>query len=262
VVTDPLRQIVSSLCLKREKGAQRMSNKINVYWSHVRNSELDLSILYEEPSSLIHELSLNKNKNNPDDNLLRCPAVTDLAKNLFVVKNPVETSASFVIEDGSVSSKMDSKKGGWFVNRSPSLENQLLAAYDYSLIFFAEEEVEMMVTSPYFSQTPHRSWGAIVPGMFNIGSWFRPFNIEFNVWPGITNIYLEEGEPIAYIKFFTDKNVVFKRFTMNDELMMQAKTCSSAGFWEPRVPLLKRYQRFKNSKRKDFVLNKIKNNLL
>ena len=63
-----------------------MSRTLNVYWSSVMNSDLDLSITYEEPTSLIHELAMNKNKNNPDDNLLRCPAVTDLAKNLFVVK--------------------------------------------------------------------------------------------------------------------------------------------------------------------------------
>lgn len=239
-----------------------MSNKINVYWSNVRNGELDLSMIYEEPKSLIHELSLNKNKSNPDDNLLRCPAVTDLAKNLFVVKSPLKTSASFVIEDGNVSSKMESKNGGWFVNRPPSLENQLLASYDYSLIFFAEEEIEMMVSSPYFSQTPHRSWGAVVPGLFNIGSWFRPFNIEFNVWPGITEVSLEEDEPIAYIKFFTDKNVVFKRFSMTNELIEQAKSCSSAGFWEPKVPLLKRYKRFKQSKMNKFVLDKIKENVV
>lgn len=239
-----------------------MFNKLTVYWSYVRNGELDLSLIYEEPTSLVQELSSKKNKNNPDSNFLRCPATIDVCKNLFVVKNPLKTSASFIIEDGSVSNQMESKSGGWFVNRPPTLENQLLAGYDYSLIFFAEEEVDMMVTSPFFSETPHRSWGAIVPGVFNIGSWFRPFNVEFNVWPGITNVSLEEGEHIAYIKFFTEKNIVFKKFMMNDQLAKQATTCSSAGFWEPRVPLLKRYQRFKRTKRKKFVLDNIKKNLL
>jgi len=239
-----------------------MSNVLTVYWSGIRNSELDLSLFYEEPTSLMHELSLNKNKNNLDDNFLRCPAVVDLNKNLFVVKNPVKTSASFVIEGDNVSSKMESKGAGWFVNRPPSLRNQLLAGYDYSLIFFAEEEVEVMTTSPYFSQTPHRSWGAIVPGVFNIGSWFRPINMEFNVWEGIKNVSLEEGEHMAYIKFFTEKNVVFQRFSMTEELYSQAKTCSASGSWEPKVPLVKRYQRFRNSKRNKFIIDKIKQNLL
>jgi hypothetical protein len=239
-----------------------MSKTINVYWANVVNPELDLSIVFEDPVSLIHELTLNKNKNNPDNNMLRCPAVTDLGKNLFVIKNPIKTSASFIIEDGKVSSKMDSRDGRWEVNRPPSFNNQLLASYEHPLVFFAEEDLDMMVTAPYFSKTPHSSWGAIVPGIYNCGAWFRPLNMEFNVWSGITNVSLEKDEHMAYVKFMTDKNVVFKRFSMVDDLVNQAKACSSAGFWEPRIPLAKRYKRFKDSKRNEYVIKKINENLL
>jgi len=239
-----------------------MSKDLTVYWANVLNGPLDLSILFEEPTSFMHEISLNKNKNNKDDNLLRCPAVFGLGKNLFVLKNTLKTSASFIIEDGKVSSEMDSDDGRWSVNRPPSLNQNLLAAFDYSLIFFTEEDVEVMFSSPYFSQAQHLSWGAVVPGIYNCGSWFRPFNLEFNVWPGIEKISLEEGEHLAYVKFFTEKNVVFKRFSMTDKLVTQAITCSSAGSWESKVPLLKRYSRFKKSKRDLFVLNQIKDNLV
>jgi len=239
-----------------------MSKTVNVYWTNVNGQELDLSLVYEDPNPLIHELTLNRNNNNKDNNLLRCPALTDLTKNLFVLKNPLKTSASFVIEDGKVSKNMDSVGNRWSVNRPPSLNNQLLATYDYSLIFFSETDLDVMVTAPYFSQTKHNSWGSVVPGIYNCGSWFRPINMEFNVWPGVTQVSLEEGEPMAYVKFFTEKNVVFKRFSMDEELMNQAKACSSAGFWEPRMPLLKRYERFKKSKRNKFVLDKINKRLL
>ena len=239
-----------------------MSKTIDIYWANVVNPELDLSITFEDPTSLIHELTLNKNKSNPDDNLLRCPAVTDLGKNLFVIKNQIKTSASFIIEDGKVSRKMDSRDSKWEVNRPPSLNNQLLASYDYSLVFFAEEDVDMMVTAPYFSKTPHSSWGAIVPGIYNCGSWFRPVNMEFNVWPGIKEVSLESGEHMAYVKFLTDKNVVLKRFSLIGDLVNQAKACSSAGFWEPKIPLAKRYKRFRDSKRNAYVINKIKENLV
>jgi hypothetical protein len=49
---------------------------------------------------------------------------------------------------------------------------------------------------------------------------------------------------------------------MTNELIEQAKSCSSAGFWEPKVPLLKRYKRFKQSKMNKFVLDKIKENVV
>jgi len=239
-----------------------MSKYLKVYWANMVSSDIDLSITYQEPSSLIHELTLNRNNSNKRNNLLRCPAFTDLSKNLFVIKNPIKTAASFIIEDGKVSNQMNGQNGRWFVNRAPSLNNQLLAAYDYSIILYAEENVDVMTSAPYFSQNKHSSWGSIVPGIYNCGSWFRPINMEFNVWPNITRVSLEEGEPIAYLKFFTEKNVIFQRFTMTPELNDQAKTCSSVGFWEPRMPLAKRYERFLKSKRDKFVLSKIKENLL
>lgn len=239
-----------------------MSKNLKVYWSSIANGEIDFSMLYEEPSSLMHELTLQRNNSNKDDNFLRCPAVTDLGKNLFVLKNPLKSTASFIIEDGKVFNKMESKDNRWSVNRPPNLNNQLLAAYDYSLILFAEESVDVMMTAPYFSRVPHNSWGTIIPGVYDCGSWFRPINMEFNVWPGVTEVSLEEGEPMAYLKFFTEKNVTFQRFTMSPELSKQAISCGSSGSWEPKVPLAKRYERFRRSKRNQFVLNQIKKNLV
>lgn len=239
-----------------------MAESVNIYWASVPEGEMDWAITYEEPASLIHELSLNKNRNNPDNNFLRCPAVTDIGKNLFVIKNPLPSSASFIIDNGQVSSTMSSTDGKWLVNRPPSLNNQLLASYSHPIVFFAEEDIDVMVTDPYFSKAQHKSWGSIIPGIYNCGSWFRPVQMEFNVWAGITSVSLEEGEHLAYIKFFTEKNVVLKRFTMVEQLVEQAKTCSSAGFWESRVPLSKRYDRFKKSKRDRYVLELINKNLV
>lgn len=240
-----------------------MSNTVNVYWSNVPDGgSLDWSILFEEPVSLMHELSLNKNRNNPDDNLLRCPAVTDLGKNLFIIKSPINSSASFIIKDGNVSSEMEGKDNKWVVNRPPSLNNNLLASFSHPIVFFSEEDLDMMVSDPYFSNAQHKSWGSMVPGIYNCGSWFRPVHMEFNVWPGAKEVSLKEGEPIAYVKFFTEKNVVLKRFSMNKELESLANSCSSAGWWESKVPLSKRYSRFKNSQRDKFAIKNIKENLV
>lgn len=239
-----------------------MSDHVVVYWANIPDDDLDWAILFEEPSPLIQELVNNKNKNNPDNNLLRCPAVTDLFKNVFVIKNPLESSASFVIEDGMVSREMSSNDSRWVVNRPPSFTNQLLAMYRHPIIFFSETDIEIMMTDPYFSKAQHKSWGSIVPGIFSCSSWFRPIQIEFNVWDNTNNLYLEKDEPLAYIKFMTNKKVILKRFTMTEALISQAKICSSAGRWEPKISLAKRYQRFRATKRDKFVIQEIKNNLV
>ena len=238
-----------------------MSNTLTVYWADMPDDEANWSMLYEEPMSLIREMVSNKNKNSSDNNFLRCPAVTDLTKNLFVIKSPLATSASFIVEDGMVSKNMQGSRK-WVINRPPNIKENLLTSYLHPMVLFAEEDVEVMLTDPYFSQADHKAWGAVIPGIYNCGSWFRPIQMEFNVWPGITQVSLKEGEPMAYIKFFTEKNIVFKRFTMTEELVSLAKSCSSAGWWEPKVPLAKRYARFKQSKRDKFVLEIIKKNLI
>ena len=239
-----------------------MASSVVVYWANIPDGEVDWSILFEDPVSLIHELSLNKNRNNPDNNLLRCPAFTDVTKNLFIIKSPLNSAASFITEDGKVSAEMDGGNGKWVVNRPPSISNNFLTSFSHPIVFFAEENLDVMISDPYFSKSSHKSWGAVVPGVYNCGSWFRPIQIEFNVWPGITDVSIKEGESLAYIKFFTDKNIIFKRFNMTEELNDLAKTCSSAGWWEPRVPLSKRYKRFKQSKRDKFALDIIKKSLV
>lgn len=239
-----------------------MKDSVTVYWANIPDDDLDWAIIFEEPVPLINELALNKNKNNLDNNLLRCPAVIDLIKNTFIIKNPLESYGSFIIEDGMVSREMHSKDNKWVVNRPPSFNNQLLAMYRHPIMFFCEEEIDIMMTEPYFSKAQHKSWGSIVPGMFNCGSWFRPIQIEFNIWENTKDLHLEQDEPLAYVKFMTNKKIVFKRFAMTDSLISQAKICSSAGRWEPKVPLVKRYKRFKNTKRNKFVIEEIKKNLL
>ena len=54
-----------------------------------------------------------------------------------------------------------------------------------SYIFFSEEDIEMTMTSPFFSDAPHLQYGSIVPGSFNISKWFRNVNLEFNIWTAI-----------------------------------------------------------------------------
>ena len=48
-----------------------MSDSITVYWANVPDGESDWSITFEEPISFMREVSINKNRNNPDDNFLR-----------------------------------------------------------------------------------------------------------------------------------------------------------------------------------------------
>jgi|TARA_R100001244_G_scaffold128101_1_gene98958 hypothetical protein len=233
---------------------------LEVYWApHLPDDEFNWNILYETPKSLSSFLSHNINKNiKNENNIFLCPAVRDLADNTFIVTNPLLSEFKF---DESKNIKIISKthlKSRLF--RDPIFKGTKLLEYGLPFIFFCPETLEMTLTSPYFSNSPHIKYGSVIPGKFNIAKWFRPINLEYNVWKG-DYIKFEEKEHLVYINFNTDKQVVLKRFNPTPELVKLSRACSGSTFWEKKVPLLKRYNRFINSESDKIILKLIKQNL-
>jgi hypothetical protein len=231
---------------------------INIYWSnHDGKNDNDWSILYEEPKSLYHSLSENREKEN-DKSFFNCPSFTSFSKNILVIRNPLKSHYFF---ENSFIRATDGSLAGE-ISHSPSIKNNILFVLFHSFIFFSEEEVELSMTSPFFHHAQHLKYGAIVPGKLNIGLWYRSLTLEFNLWEGVNELVLEKNEPIAYLHFNTSEKINLKRFYNTDKLKKISYTMANSAYWEPKVPLLKRYQRFKNSQISKIVLQEIKNNLI
>lgn len=237
-----------------------MSNKKTVYWSvdDAKNTGNNWNVLYEDLESVYKSLVKNKNNEN-GSNFFQCPSFINNTKNIFVFKNPLHSK--FKIQDDNVvaTSKTHIKST---IEHDASIKNNLLMVYGLHFYFFSEEDLEMSISSPYFQKTDYLQYGAVVPGSFNIGSWFRRIDFEINLWDNVKEIEIKEGEPLAYFSFKTKKRVQLKRFTMNDTLYNIRTTIGNSTLWEPNVSLEKRYKRFKNSKTKELVLREIKKNLL
>lgn len=245
-----------------------MSNTLNVYWAVVteRDYGMDRQIMFVEPVPLRKTLFSNRNKNNKSrQNFLKCPAVVDIINNVFVWKSPKKTSIDIEIVDGKVEPNKRYEKGDyldWYTEHPPTIENNLLVTLDYHIIFFAEEEVEVLFTAPYFTNAPHLKDGALVPGKVNVGAWFRPMNAEFNLWKGNTSIAFEENEDIAYFTFLTDKKINLQEFRMTPDLNKIATSMVRSISWMPHLPLRDRYQAFRTRKLRGVIINKIKENLV
>ena len=241
---------------------------ISVYWAVVTEKDygMDRQIMFVEPEPLRKTLFANRNKNNKSrQNFLKCPAVTDVVNNVFVWKSPKETSIDIEVVDGMIEPDKRYEMGDyldWYTQHPPTLENNLLASLDYHIIFFAEEEVEVLLSAPYFTNAPHLQSGAIIPGKVNIGSWFRPLNAEFNLWNGNRNISFKENEDIAYFTFLTDKKVHLQEFRMSSDLNRIAMSMVSSISWMPHKPLRDRYENFRRRKMRGVILNKIRENLV
>ena len=230
-----------------------------IYWSPVTETDpVDWSILYKDPTVLFDDLQSNMNKDIPkDQNLMYCPAVKDLTKQIVVVKCPM--TSHYKLENNEL--KTISKNFiSTYVNHQPNLKDSFLFNMNLSYIFFSEEDISMTITSPYFSKSPHLSYGSIVPGKLNISKWFRNINVEFNMWGD--EFKIEENEDMLYCHFDTNDNIELVRFDMNKRMKQILNSCAFSSDWEKFVPLAKRYRRFKESKRKEILLKEIKNNII
>jgi hypothetical protein len=242
-----------------------MSNTIKVYWAPVHhginNPPRDFNMFYYDIESLL--VYLNKNKALTEDKkntFLRCPSFISLNKNTFILENPLD---SHIKIEGSKIVPVIQSNIGFNFDHEPSIFKNPLIVYDMKWVFFTEEdELEMELTSPYFSNAPHMQYGSIVPGGFDIGKWFRHIALEYNLWNDGTEMKIDKGEPLAYVSFKTDKKVELVRFKMNLDLKTYAQSAANSSKWEPMVPLVERYERFKRTRMKNLVMKEIKENIL
>jgi hypothetical protein len=259
VLQCPKEPILPFYCIL--KGMRK--DVVNVYWAPVFDiSDRDWTILYSDPERLLKGLSEQKAEDTPyQDSFFQCPSFTNTIKNIFVLKSPMDTHYKLQ-EDGTYSPEGPSNIS-MFQRDSKTLEGQCLLGPELNWVFFTEEDsLEMSISSPYFSQAQHLQYGSIVPGSFNIGKYFRHIGLEFNLWKDSTDLIIKENEPMAYVRFDTDKKVNLIRFTMSDKLIAIKNTTRTSGRWNPKRSLIQRYELFKKSRLKEIILKEIKQNII
>jgi hypothetical protein len=243
-----------------------------IYWAPIYQARdvYDLNHLYPEPKSLYEELIAKKAplKDNSSD-FLRCPATSDLLKTTFVVRAPVSSNVSLNFEtrrskdvDDTAAYEHAYKIKFDFIHQ-PTLLNHNLVDYKHQILFFAEDEsMPTMLTPPYFDRVTSYEHGVIVPGQFDIAKWFRPMNMEFQLWPGVTTLNVPAGEALCYVHFRTNKKIVLKRFVVNREIEKVMVSIAKISPFKRFARLSERYRTFQQSKSKQRVLKLIQNQLI
>jgi hypothetical protein len=188
-----------------------------------------------------------------------CRAAHNLFANTFVLTHPQDITAKFSDLQETNPQSSDAR----FVIKSPSVVGAHTVTLETcSWIFFSEEDLEVTMYPPYMHKTVDQDYGYIPAGKFNIARWFRPLNLTYQLWNGITQIKVKSGEPAMYINFDTDKKVILKRFNLSDELYRIGIECSELKRSLPRMHLEMMYNAFTKSSRDKKTLKLIKNNLL
>jgi hypothetical protein len=147
--------------------------------------------------------------------------------------------------------------------RLPTLVSAPTVTLAYSVALFSEEPLVAHFTSPYFHKSGYTATASLVPGSFDIGQWFRPYNMEMQLWEKEGELNFKDNEPILYVDLQTERPIILKRFTntaLLNKLIFEAANDSLT--IEGKVPLVNRYKRFKETRQRSIVLREIKNNLL
>jgi hypothetical protein len=233
---------------------------ITVYWAPgYEISTVDWNMLYADPVSLFDKHLENKTNIEKWDSFFYCPAFKNLAKNTLEFKNPLNSKYT-IDEHGNLSLEENSMFAK--IIRPPSIQDRYLIEYGFLPIFFSDHDISVTMTSPWLESPGWTKDANIIPGRFNIGKWFRVANVEFMLSKGTRELSIKKDDPLVYFTFNTDEHIKFVRFKMDEELKRYSSSCASASSWEPWIPLAERYRRFKESRMRDLILKKIKENIV
>jgi hypothetical protein len=247
---------------------KKSNDTVNIYWApyiaYDSGSKRDWSMLYPEPTNLYSDLSKLKVINNDSKkSFFVCPAIKNTFKNTYVFKNILNSEYEYDIEKDPPFFPKSEIHLGYSIKRMQAISTGPSVQMSLSYMFFADQDIDALFLPPMFHKPKYTNYGTTFPGEYNIGSWFRPYNFEIQLWNTAGKLILEEDEPIFYTKFLTNKTIKMNRFNFNEKLFDYSQHCtSSPQFLKANIPLIDRYSRFKESKMNYSILKEIKQNLV
>jgi hypothetical protein len=225
-------------------------------------------MLYPEPTPiLLNSKTLNKN-NGP---IMMCPAFKQMFKNVFSFNSSMEdifTLPSEVIKEIAFTDSQNERipvdsKLYFDKTRKSSIDGHINVGYNLAWVMFADEPLEARFTAPYYPNSSPVENSYFSGGQFNIGKWFRQFNLDYHIPIDSKEFKIEEGQPLFFAEFMTDKKVVMKRFQLTPRLshIMEESSQSPHRYGKLKT-LTERYKMAHNAKIPKIVLSEIKKNLI
>ena len=234
-----------------------------IYWAPAVDPEQgEWNLMYPEPTNLYKDLMDDKNPNRGLTSYLLCPAASQKFKKTWSIGFPMDAEYTYDFTDIDVPVMEATTKEyvSFSVLRPHTINAGPTVEFAYNYIFFAEEPVNAVFTPPMFHKAKYTNYASTVPGNFDIGKWFRGFPMEVQVWGNKGTIKFEQDEPVFYVEFDTDRDVILKRFKYTTELANYSKHCRT--FYNQEYSLDRRYDQFQKTKTDKLILKAIKENTL
>ena len=244
-----------------------MSKYINVYIAYGDSSGPDWTYMYQKPETLFS--LMYKDKVKTESGILTyfsCPAMSEKMKKILVFKNTIPGSVAYDFRDGKKDLVGLTKEHvSVFIQdfRTPTINTGPTLTFGMSYNIFSDETLSVYFTPPFFQKPGYTQDATILPGEFDIGNWFRPYNFEVQTWSDHGTLTLEENEPIFYAEFKTDKKIKLQRFVMTENIQkLGTANIDSWKLFGLGQSLSQRYNRFRHHGMREKVLTEIKKNLV
>jgi hypothetical protein len=229
---------------------------INVYWSCLE----DHWMFAEEPESVSKIFYEKKmfNKENPNSCLNYCPAFNDNLKNLYAIKS-IYDYEFFMKEDNIGSINYDQK----FFDEHVFLRDKNLKLFSYrqKFVFFTEQETlnTTFYEFPFLEDNDITERCIIVPGIYDIGKWFRNSEFAFYLKNNFDSFKVKQNDVMYYIRFHTKEKIKFIQFKDSEKLQQYRNDGLMLNSFGKFNSLQEYYNKFKLKK---IILKEIKKNIL
>lgn len=244
------------------------SDTITVYWAPAPYilQEESWAMAYSEPVHLFSEHRKSKNPNGNPNNIFACPATKSTLNNTYVVNHQFDNVVDL---PGNINPKFDhywletNSAIGVLVPRSSALTGYHNLMYNMGWLLFADEPLVARFTAPFFPPHTPAEGAMLSTGEFDIGSWYRAFNLDYHVPVSAKTLKFMKDDPLFYIEFKTDKNIILKRYNVSPSLNNLAmESVNAPGRYGRFQSLKERYGIAKKAMIPELVLSEIKKNLV
>lgn len=188
----------------------------NVYWTSIY-----FPATSSEPDSALRDLLAVQERLSNEDPIgsafIKCPAIKNHLRNTFRVKSPTKIDIKW---DGDKLFNTFTHDQKFFDEYIKIRDNRgALVTYRFYYLFFTEEP-SMLVEQrqAQYSFNDFSKNVSLIEGHFDIGKWFRPFDIAFFLKEANRVVTLNRNDTMYYLKFHTEKNIKFIKFNLTSEI--------------------------------------------
>lgn len=251
-----------------------MKDTVTVYWTSPTYvlEGVETPLLYKDPESLFLAVRKQRSPQLTAPRMFACPASNDLMNKVYVVSSPIDDYLDIPEGILPILCNVDGNDGAVIPAggklslkhaRQTSIEGYSNVVYGMAWCFFADEPLMAKFTAPYYPAVVPCDKALLSMGEFDIGLWYRPYNLDYHIPVTTTHMAFKKNDPLFFVEFDTDKEIVFKQFVETSELRAISDQLTNSPYTSGAFkPLKKRYEDAKRALVPQHVLAEIKRNVV